>query len=207
MTVIQILHNKTITDERMANLAIAETDLIHFARSPFKDSAMRCSPSTRTLSGASSKQCPSSRGSPSNVLPTPTRNDLPRRSTIHPSSTTPSPTWCLRRTKRSSTSTYPSRTVLTSSSAKNHCPPPTASSLSVSALRSLQVSQKDCTDFKAFDMTSCIDTSALHDAVLSYGVGIIKCLEPFNETASSPRSHRNDPPPRSSSSTRSNHTH
>ena len=51
-----LLHNKTITDELMVNLALAEMDLIFLARSSFKGSATRWSPSGRRLSRSSSKQ-------------------------------------------------------------------------------------------------------------------------------------------------------
>ena len=75
-TVTQPLHDNANTDELTAHLALAVMDLIHFARPPCEDSAKGCTPSARTLSCASSKQLPPSRGTPSNALPTPTLAQL-----------------------------------------------------------------------------------------------------------------------------------
>ena len=90
-TVTQLRHNKPNTDELMDNIALTETDLIHFARSSCKDSATRCSPSTRTSSGASSEPWLPSRGSPSNARDADRKR--PASTFYHsPLSSTPSPT-------------------------------------------------------------------------------------------------------------------
>ena len=84
MSVTQ-LYNKPNIDELMANLAPSVMGLIPFAPLILENFATRSSPSATTSSGASSKQRPPSRGSPSNMLPAPTRSDLPRPSTTRPS--------------------------------------------------------------------------------------------------------------------------
>ena len=63
-TLPRMLHNMAITNGLMANLALAEMDLIQFAQLILQNSTPRCTPSVRTLSFASSKQWPPSRGSP-----------------------------------------------------------------------------------------------------------------------------------------------
>ena len=83
-TVSQLLHNKPNVDELMANLAPAEMDLIHFAPLILQKLCNALLTKREMLSGTTSKQWPASRGSPSKVLPTPTRSDLPRRSPVRP---------------------------------------------------------------------------------------------------------------------------
>ena len=124
-TVTQLLHHKPISDERMANSALSEMDLIHLAPLILQGLYTALLTKREDVIYTSSKQSPLSRGSPSCVLPTPT----PPASTFYrwTCSSTPSPDDA-DEGRKGHYFCYPSMSSLTSSSATNRCSHPTTSS-------------------------------------------------------------------------------
>ena len=90
-TVTQLPHNKPNADELMANLALAEMNLIHFPL-PILQKLCNTLLTKREDVIRRFKTMSAITWLTIEVLPTPTRSDLPRRSPFHPSSSTRSPT-------------------------------------------------------------------------------------------------------------------